>query len=95
MVEKEETAEEIARKQRSESLFLVSEYAGKFFQESLKTPEGQAIAYQYFRSRGLEDETIAKYGLGWSPVNRRALSETARAAGYKEEFLVETGVCIK
>ncbi|MBO5978899.1 MAG: DNA primase, partial [Bacteroidales bacterium] len=95
VVEKEETAEEIARKQRSESLFLVSEYAGKFFQESLKTPEGQAIAYQYFRSRGLEDETIVKYGLGWSPVNRRALSEAARAAGYKEEFLVETGVSIK
>ena len=95
VIEKEESAEEIAKRQRSESLFLVSEYAGKFFQESLKTPEGQAIAYQYFRSRGLEDETIAKYGLGWSPVNRRALSEAARAAGYKEEFLVETGVSIK
>lgn len=95
VVEKEETAEDIARRQRSESLFLVSEYAGKFFQESLKTPEGQAIAYQYFRSRGLEDATIEKYGLGWSPVNRKALSDAARAAGYKEEFLVETGVCIK
>ena len=95
VVEKEETAEEIAKKQRSESLYLVSEYAGKFFQESLKTQEGQAIAYQYFKSRGLEDETIAKYGLGWSPVNRKALSEAARAAGYKEEFLVETGVSIK
>ena len=95
VVEKEETAEEIAKRQRSESLFLVSEYAGKFFQESLKTQEGQAIAYQYFRSRGLEDETIRKYGLGWSPVNRTALAEAARAAGYKEEFLVETGVCIK
>ena len=94
-MEKEETAEEIAKRQRSESLFLVSEYAGKFFQESLKTQEGQAIAYQYFRSRGLEDETIRKYGLGWSPVNRTALAEAARAAGYKEEFLVETGVCIK
>ena len=95
VVEKEETAEEIAQRQRNESLLLVSEYAGKFFQESLKTPEGQTIGYQYFRSRGLEDDTIAKYGLGWAPVSRRALSEAARAAGYKEEFLVETGLSIK
>ena len=95
VVEKEESAEEIAKRQRSESLYLVSEYAGKFFQESLRTPEGQSIAYQYFRSRGLEDETIAKYGLGWSPQNRKALAQAAREAGYKEEFLNETGVCIK
>ena len=95
VVEKEETAEEIARRQRSESLFLVSEYAGKFFQESLKTPEGQTIAYQYFRSRGLEDKTIEKYGLGWAPVDRKSLSAAARAAGYKEEFLIETGLSIK
>ena len=95
VVEKEETAEEIAQRQRNESLLLVSEYAGKFFQESLKTPEGQTIGYQYFRSRGLEDDTIAKYGLGWAPVSRRALSEAARAAGYKEEFLIETGLSIK
>ena len=93
VVEKEESAEEIAQKQRNESLLLVSEYAGKFFRESLQTPEGQSIGYQYFRSRGLEDETIRKYGLGWSPVNRRALAEAARAAGYKEEFLTETGLC--
>ena len=95
VVEKEESAEEIAKRQRSESLYLVSEYAGKFFQDSLQTQEGQTIAYQYFRSRGLEDETIRKYGLGWSPINRTALAEAARTAGYKEEFLVETGVCIK
>ena len=95
VIEKEETAEEIAKRQRSESLYLVSEYAGKFFQESMQTPDGQAIAYQYFKSRGLEDETIRKYGLGWSPVTRKALSEAARAAGYKEEFLVETGLSIK
>ena len=95
VVEKEESAEEIAQRQRNESLLLVSEYAGKFFQESLKTPEGQAIGYQYFKSRGLEDETIVRYGLGWAPVSRKALSDTARAAGYKEEFLVETGLSIK
>lgn len=95
VVEKEESAEYIAQRQRNESLLLVSEYAGKFFQESLATPEGQTIGYQYFKSRGLEDETIRKYGLGWAPVNRRTFSETARAAGYKEEFLIETGLCIK
>ncbi len=95
VVEKEESAEEIAQRQRNESLLLVSEYAGKFFQESLQTPEGQAIGYQYFKSRGLEDETIRKYGLGWAPVSRKALSDSARAAGYKEEFLVETGLSIR
>ena len=95
VVEKEESAEEIAQRQRNESLLLVSEYAGKFFQESLNTPEGQAIGYQYFKSRGLEDETIVKYGLGWAPVSRKALSDAARTAGYKEEFLVETGLSIK
>lgn len=95
VTEKEETAEEIAQKQRNESLLLVSEYAGKFFKDSLQTPEGQAIGYQYFKSRGLEDETIRKYGLGWAPTDRRALSEAARAAGYKEEFLTETGLCIR
>ena len=95
VVEKEETAEEIAQRQRNESLLLVSEFAGKFFQESLQTPEGQAIGYQYFKSRGLEDETIRKYGLGWAPVSRKALSDAARSAGYKEEFLVETGLSIK
>ena len=95
VVEKEETAEEIARKQRHESLLLASEYAGKFFQDSLDTPDGQVIAMQYFRKRGLEDETIRRFGLGWAPVSRRALSEAARAAGYKEEFLIDAGVCLK
>ena len=95
VVEKEESAEDIAQRQRNESLLLVSEYAGNFFQESMNTPEGQAIAYQYFRSRGLEDETIRKYGLGWAPLSRKAFTEAARAAGYKEEFLVETGLSIR
>lgn len=95
VVEKEETAEEIAQRQHNESLLLVSEYAGRFFQESLSTPEGQAVGYQYFKSRGLEDDTIRKFGLGWAPVGRKAFSGAARAAGYKEEFLIETGLCIK
>ena len=95
VVEKEESAEELAQKQRHESLLLVSEYAGKFFRDSLQTQEGQAVGYQYFRSRGLEDATIQKFGLGWAPTGRHALSEAARAAGYKEEFLIETGLSMK
>ena len=93
VVEKEESAEDIAQRQRSESLLLVSEFAGKFFQESMNTPEGQTIGYQYFRSRGLEDETIRKYGLGWAPVARTTFVDAARSAGYKEEYLIDTGLC--
>ena len=95
VVEKEETAEDIAKRQRNESLTLVSEYAGKFFQDSLMTPEGQTIGYQYFRSRGLEDETIRKYGLGWAPLDRTTFTNMAKAAGYKEEYLLDTGLCKK
>ena len=95
VVEKEESAEELALKQRNESLLLVSEFAGKFFRESLQTREGQTVGYQYFKSRGLEDETIQKFGLGWAPTGRSTLSEAARSAGYKEEFLIETGLSIK
>ena len=94
IVEKEETAEEIASRQRSESLYLVSEFAGKFFQDSLRTEEGR-IGYAYFKSRGLEDATIEKFGLGWSLSSRTSLLDAARKAGYKEEFLIDTGLCYR
>ena len=93
--EKEETPEEIAARQRSESLLLVLDYTEQFFQKSLDTPEGKSIGYAYFRSRGLEDATIRKYGLGWAPKTGNALATEALSKGYKEEFLTTTGVCIK
>ena len=93
--EKEDSPEEIAARQRSESLYLVMDFAEKLFQESLKTPEGRSIGYAYFRSRGLEDSTIEKYGLGWSPKGGSVFSREALAKGYKEEFLTATGVSIK
>ena len=93
IIESEESAEEIAKRQRSESLLLVSEFAGKFFVDSMQTQEGQVVGYQYFRSRGLTDETIRKYGLGWAPAqSRTAFTDTARASGYKEEYLLDTGL---
>ena len=93
--EKEESAEDIAARQRSESLLLVSEAAGKFFADSLSTEEGRTIGLAYFKSRGLEEETIKKYGLGWAPRCRHALLDYAKSAGYKEEYLVDTGLCVK
>ena len=93
IVEKEETAEDIANRQRNESLLLVSEYAGKFFKEQLHTDEGRSVGLEYFHSRGLEDATIEKYGLGWAPSSRHSLTDAAKAAGYKDEYLLETGLC--
>ncbi len=93
VVEKEETAEDIANRQRNESLLLVSEYAGNFFREQLRTDEGRAVGLEYFHSRGLEDSTIEKYGLGWAPSSRHAFTDAAKAAGYKDEYLLETGLC--
>ena len=91
--EKEESAEDIAARQRNESLLAVSEFAFNFFKDQLATDEGRSVAVQYFHSRGLEDDTIAKYGLGWAPKSKNALTEAAKKEGYKDEYLLETGLC--
>ncbi len=95
IVEAEESAEEIARRQRSESLLLVSEFARKFFSDQLRDGEGCAVGYQYYRSRGIEDETIGRWGLGWAPSGRSALVDAARAAGYKDEYLLGAGLAVQ
>ena len=95
IVEEEETAEEIALRQRRESLLLVSEFAEKFFAEQLTTPEGRAIGYAYLRGRGLEDETIRRFGLGWAPSGRTALIDAAKEAGYKLEYLLAAGLAVQ
>lgn len=93
--EEEESAEEIARRQRSESLLLVSEFAEKFFVSQLDMDEGRAVGRAYFRKRGLEDETVRKFGLGWAPSGRTALVDAALAAGYKMEYLLAAGVAVR
>ena len=93
--EEEESAEDLARKQRKESLLLASEFAEKFFVSQLDTDEGRSVARAYFRKRGLEDETIVKFGLGWAPSGRTALIDAALAAGYKMEYLLDAGVAVR
>ncbi|MCR5841798.1 MAG: DNA primase [Bacteroidales bacterium] len=93
--EEEESAEEIARRQRSESLLLVSDFARQFFNAQLKSGEGHAVGYAYYRTRGIEDEMIEKWGLGWAPSGRSTLVDAARQAGYKDEYLVAAGLALQ
>ena len=93
--EEEETAEQIAARQRSESLLAVSEFARKFFCDQLQEAEGRAVGYRYYRNRHIEDATIGKWSLGWAPSGKTALVDAARAAGYKDEYLVAAGLAIQ
>ena len=95
VVEEEQSAEELAARQRNESLYLVSEFAEEFFKEQLSKGEGKAVGLNYFHTRGLEDATISKYGLGWAPSDRHAFTDAAKEKGYKDEYLLETGLCAK
>ena len=97
-IEVEETEqsdeEKLARDER-ESMYLVSEFAAKFFQNSLlKTDLGQAIGLNYFKERGFTLETIQKFGLGYSPDQWSALTTAALGKGYQLEFLEKTGLTI-
>lgn len=93
--EEELSAEEIAGRQRRESILLVSEFAHKFFHDQLSTPEGRSVALAYYHSRGIEDETITKWGLGWAPSGRSTLTDAAIAAGYKPEYLIAAGLTVQ
>lgn len=95
VVEREETPEEILQRSREESLYLVMEFAAKFYNEQLKGGEGHAIGYNYCKTRRLEDKTIAEWMIGWAPSSKTALAEAARAAGYKEEYLIDANLCVK
>ena len=78
-----------------ESLFLVSEFASKYFQDILlNSEEGKAIALTYFKERGFTNDTIKKFGLGYSPSTWDALTKEALGKGYKLEFLEKTGLTI-
>ncbi|WP_136668538.1 DNA primase [Flavobacterium sp. H122] len=97
-IEIEETvqsSEEIAEANDKESMYLVSEYAQKFFQDVLlNTDEGQAIGFSYFKERGFTTDTIKKFGLGYSPETWDVFTKEALGKGYKLEFLEKTGLTI-
>ena len=94
--EKELTPEEQQQQSERESMFIVNEWAMQYFQDILKNdPDGIAIGKQYFRSRGIRDDIIEKFNLGYALPQRDALAKAALKAGYQEEFLVKTGLCVE
>ena len=94
--EKELTEEELKEQSDRESMFIVNEWAMRYFQDVMKNdPDGIAIGKQYFRSRGIRDDIIEKFNLGFALNKRDALALAAQKAGYQAEYLEKTGLCIK
>ena len=96
IAEVENTPEEQAVNDRRESLYIVSAWAAKFFQQQmLETDEGKSIGLSYFKERGFRDDIIKKFELGYSPDVWDALTQNAISEGYNIEFLEETGLTIR
>ena len=87
--ERQMTAEEQQRQDDRESMFVVNDFANKWFQEQLwDTKEGQAIGLSYFRERGLRDDIIRKYQLGYSPEKGSPLATALKKKGFSERFIL-------
>lgn len=94
--ERELSAEERREESDRESMYVVNEWAKGYFQSVLANePDGRALGMQYFRSRGIRDDIITKFGLGYALPRRDALSQAALKAGYNADYLVKTGLCYK
>jgi DNA primase len=94
--ERELTDDEKREQSERESMFVVNEWACQYFHEILKNDvDGIAIGKQYFRSRGIRDDIIEKFQLGFALSKRDALANEAHRKGFKDEFLIKTGLCIE
>lgn len=94
--ERELTDQEKLAQSERESMFVVNEWARDYFEQQLyDTVDGRAIGMAYFRSRGFRDDIIKRFQLGFSPMQKDALAREALGKGFREEYLVKTGLCIK
>lgn len=96
VVEKELTLEELEKQNERESLLVVSSYATRQFTENLfQSDEGMTVGLTYFKERGFRQDTLKKFEVGYSFVKRDAFSKKAIEDGYKQDFLVKTGLSIQ
>lgn len=93
--ETEQSDEQAKAKDHRESLMIVTNWAGEFFAKQLwETDEGRTIGLNYFLERGYREDIIQKFGLGYAPEAWTALADEAKSKGYREEYLVETGLIV-
>ena len=95
IIEKERTYEEILQENERESLLVVTSFAQKYFSNNLNTAEGKAIGLKYLKERGIREDIIEKFQLGYSFDEHDALSKEARKNGYKSDFLLKSGLSIQ
>lgn len=94
--ERELTDNEKAEQSERESMFIINEFAGQFFEDQLhNTTNGKEIGLPYFYERGFSDETIKSFHLGYSPEGFSALYDASTAKGYNKKFLFDVGLCIE
>ena len=92
--ERELTDEQKKEQTERESMFIVNQWAADYFSDILRNDiDGRAIGMQYFRQRGIRDDIIEKFKLGFCLSDRSAMSKAAIAKGYKAEYLIKTGLC--
>jgi DNA primase len=93
--ETQQSSEEKEQAGEKESMYLVSEFASKYFQNTmLTTDEGKSIGLSYFKERGFTNDTIKKFGLGYSPESWDAFTKEALGQAYKLEYLEKVGLTI-
>ena len=94
--ERELTDQERKEQGERESMFVVNEWANRYFQDMLwQSVDGQAIGLAYFRSRGFRDDIIKKFQLGFCSPERDACTRAALAKGFKQEYLLSTGLTVR
>jgi DNA primase len=96
IVEKELSREEIDKQNERESLLVVTAYAARVFSENLyETPEGMSVGLSYFKERGFRQDTLKKFGVGYSFEKRDAFTTKALEDGHRKEYLVTTGLSVQ
>lgn len=93
--DKDQTPEQELAANAREAVFIITDFAKRWFEDQLQTEEGRSIGVSYFKERGFTEQTIADFGLGYAPKQRDAFAQHALAKSYSPEVLAESGISIK